>query len=142
MLELKQACPVCETDPAKVRVSGPHIHVTCFRCGGFALARSVFDDLPEWFQRDSSRPSRMSYTIRRMQRQDKPIATHPNAIETFWETPLPTPNEQANELILWIGDNQVDRRKTCGTTRGGSRCLDRRTASTKARQCEWLALAD
>ena len=92
-------------------MSGPHIHVTCIRCGGFALARSVFDDLPEWFQRDLSRPSRMSYTIRRMQRQDKPITIHPNAIETFWETPLPTPNEQANELILWIGDNQVDSAK-------------------------------
>jgi hypothetical protein len=86
---------------------GPHIHVTCTRCGTFALARSVFDDLPEWFRLDPNRASRMSHTIRRMQRQGQLIIVHPNTVETYWETQLPTPSEQANELIQWIGNNQV-----------------------------------
>jgi hypothetical protein len=107
MLGLNQICPVCETEPTDVRMSGPLIHVTCIRCGVFALVRSVFDDLPMWFREDSSRPSRMSFTIRRMQRQGQLITIHPNTVETYWESRLPTPNEQANELIVWIGDNQV-----------------------------------
>jgi hypothetical protein len=107
MPELRQTCPVCETEPTEVQMWGPHIRVTCLRCGIFALARSVFDDLPVWFREDPSRTSRMSYTIRRMQRQGPPPIIHPNTVETYWVSRLPTPNEQANELILWIGDHQV-----------------------------------
>jgi hypothetical protein len=115
MPEMKQACPVCETERTEVRLSGPHIHVTCTRCGVFALAPSILADLPAWFREASNRPSRMSYTIRRMQRQGQLITIHPNTVETYWESRLPTPNEQADELILWIGDNQVSSAKPAVT---------------------------
>ena len=75
MPEMKQACPVCETERTEVRLSGPHIHVTCTRCGVFALAPSILADLPAWFREASNRPSRMSYTIRRMQRQGQSKAS-------------------------------------------------------------------
>ena len=104
---MDQTCPVCSTAPTIVETLGPLIRVKCVRCGVFALARSVFDDLPEWFKRDASRRSLMSYTIRRMQREGQLIQIHPTTVETFWSSRLPAPNEQADELILWIGDNQA-----------------------------------
>jgi hypothetical protein len=104
---MNQDCPVCSTKPADVAELGPLIRVKCNRCGDFALARSVFDDLPEWFRRDPIRPELMSYTIRRMQRKGQLVTIHPTTIETYWSREhLPAPKEQADELILWIGDNQ------------------------------------
>lgn len=52
----------------------------------------------------------MSHTLRRMQRPDNShlhiITT--DELPTFWnEKRLPTPLEQADNLILWIGDNQT-----------------------------------
>jgi hypothetical protein len=52
----------------------------------------------------------MSHTIRRMQRDDGTVITIvPDEVESYWKRGrLPTPMEQADELILWIGDNQLD----------------------------------
>lgn len=51
----------------------------------------------------------MSHTLRRMQRPDNShlhIITS-DELPTFWkEERLPTPLEQVDNLILWIGDNQ------------------------------------
>jgi hypothetical protein len=70
--------------PAKVEAWGPLVRVECDRCGAFALAVSVYDDLPELFQRDAARPALMSHTIRRMQRQGQQITIHPTTVETYW----------------------------------------------------------
>ncbi len=86
------------------------MRVKCARCGEFALARSVYDDLPELLQRDPGRPALMSYTIRRMQRAGNQVITiHPTTVDTYWSRGhLPSPKEQADDLIVWIGDNQPD----------------------------------
>jgi hypothetical protein len=84
------------------------MRVTCSRCGIFALQRSVYDDLRELFQQDPRRPALMSHTIRRMQRPGSQVITIlPSAVATYWNRArLPTPKEQADDLIMWIGDNQ------------------------------------
>jgi hypothetical protein len=45
-----------------------------------------------------------------MQREGQQIITIvPQQVETYWRRGhLPAPKEQANELVLWIGDNQPD----------------------------------
>jgi hypothetical protein len=46
--------------------------------------------------------------IRRMQRPDNRLPERIDSynLPTFWREKLPTPQQQADSLILWIGDNQ------------------------------------
>ena len=56
------------------------------------------------------RRSLMSHTLRRMQRPNQKHLRiiESNELPTFWrEERLPSPLEQADNLILWIGDNQT-----------------------------------
>src|SRR5882757_4649575 len=53
----------------------------------------------------------MSHTIRRMQKPDdkhlRVIKDQEDDLPTFWrDERLPTPQQQADNLILWIGKNQ------------------------------------
>jgi hypothetical protein len=54
----------------------------------FAIAPSVLGDLPVWFPGAPNGPSRMSFTIRRMQRQGQLITIHPNtfiaSVRSVW----------------------------------------------------------
>jgi hypothetical protein len=108
--EIVQTCPVCSTSPAKVSGWGPLVRVECARCGRFALTDSLAQDLPDFFKKNRRRAALMSHTIRRMQRDDGSVVTIvPDEVESYWKRDrLPTPMEQADELILWIGDNQRD----------------------------------
>jgi hypothetical protein len=102
-------CPVCSA-PANVNIGSLIYNVECARCGRFRLFRSVYDDLPEHFARDSTRRAKMSYTLRRMQGdgQQSPLIEPPR-LESFWNTRLPNPQEQVDDLIIWIGDHQASR---------------------------------
>jgi hypothetical protein len=83
--------------------------IKCERCGEFALTDSLNQDLPDVLKRQPLHAAMMSHSIRRMQRQGKQITILPRDVETYWgRGHLPTPNEQADQLILWIGDNQPD----------------------------------
>ncbi len=108
MATFEQTCPVCATSPAEVSGWGPLVRVNCARCGRFALADSLYHDLPEPLRRDALRASQMSHAIRRSQPHGSNVLTiHHGTVETYWSRGrLPTPREQATELILWIGDHQ------------------------------------
>jgi hypothetical protein len=110
MASLVQTCPVCATSPAEVAGWGPLVRVKCPRCGSFALADALYYDLAEMLKPDEPlRASLMSHTLSRsqMQHSSRVITIDPSVVETYWRRGrLPTPQEQANDLILWIGDNQ------------------------------------
>jgi hypothetical protein len=84
--------------------------VDCPRCGRFSLTRSARDDLPEKLRNGRHRAAIMSHTIRRMERGDGSFPHISNEqLESYWSRDrLPTAQEQADDLILWIGDNQRD----------------------------------
>ena len=105
-------CPVCVT-PAGVTMNILWVDIGCPRCGKFSLFRTVFDDLPELLGRPpypavpQPRSALMSHTIRRMQREGSSIQIQPQQVASYWNRDrLPTPTEQAEDLILWIGENQ------------------------------------
>ena len=54
------------------------------------------------------RASLMSHTLRRTEREDQRIIViSPETLKSYWSPEhLPSPKEQANNLILWIGDHQ------------------------------------
>jgi hypothetical protein len=73
------------------------------------MTGSAEAELPRKLNERPLRRSLMSHAIRRMQRGGdrvlKPIDSY--ELATFWRNEsLPTPQQQVDSLILWIGDNQ------------------------------------
>ena len=95
---------------ARQQGAGDFARFDCPRCGSFALAGSAESALEGLLAEIPLRRSLMSHTLRRMQRPDQKhlrIITS-DELPTFWrEERLPSPLEQADNLILWIGDNQT-----------------------------------
>jgi predicted RNA-binding Zn-ribbon protein involved in translation (DUF1610 family) len=104
-----QKCIVCN-NPQAMREPGPNIvQFECPRCGTFVLSGSAEATLEPFLTKVPLRRSLMSHTLRRMQRPDQKhlhkITT--DELPSYWrDERLPTPLEQADNLILWIGDNQ------------------------------------
>jgi hypothetical protein len=103
-------CVVCNTlNAERLPGFGDFAKFDCPRCGSFVLSRTAEIVLEELLAEVPLRRSLMSHTLRRMQR---PGETHLRTINsedlpTFWrDGRLPTPQQQVDNLILWIGDNQ------------------------------------
>src|SRR5215471_6914987 len=103
-------CIVCNSlNTRRQEGLGDFARFDCERCGAFALSGTAEMLLPEKLDADPLRRALMSHTLRRMQR---PQNEHLRMIgsddlPTFWaQARLPSPQRQADELILWIGDNQ------------------------------------
>jgi hypothetical protein len=107
--EIKGPCPVCEIKDAKQDLGGGFTRFDCRRCGSFILSGTVVATIETKFNEKPLRRSLMSHTIRQMQ---KPDDKHLRVIKesdlpTFWrDERLPMPQQQADNLILWIGKNQ------------------------------------
>ena len=104
-------CIVCNTPNATRQPgAGDFARFGCPRCGSFALSGSAESALDGLLAEIPLRRSLMSHTLRRMQRPDQKHLRiiESNELPTFWrEERLPSPLEQADNLILWIGDNQT-----------------------------------
>jgi hypothetical protein len=103
-------CIVCGTEDAE-RAPGGDARFDCRRCGSFILSGTLVATIETKFNEKPLRRSLMSHTIRRMQKPDdkhlRVIKDQEDDLPTFWrDERLPTPQQQADNLILWIGKNQ------------------------------------
>jgi nucleoside 2-deoxyribosyltransferase len=102
-------CMVCKTPNAKRNGGEGFTRFDCERCGSFLLSGSPESVVEGLLDEVPLRRSLMSHTLRRMQ---LPNDKHLRVIEeselaSFWrEDRLPTPLEQADNLILLIGSLQ------------------------------------
>lgn len=104
-------CVVCDTAGASGQSGiGDFMRFECPRCGAFALTGTAIATLPSKFSEVPLRRAIMSHTLRRMQRPGGAEHLHvfdSDELATFWKQGrLPTPQQQADYLVLWIGDNQ------------------------------------
>jgi hypothetical protein len=110
-------CPICETAlrnlqrPA-VTTRGDTLDATkydCPRCGEFVLTGTLEAMLSSLLARGIYRRALMSHKLRRMAPPSGALETISSyTIERLLaEENLPTPPEQADELILWVGDHQL-----------------------------------
>lgn len=110
-------CPICISS-----IEGEFCHPTgsanynymCPRCGCFELssrAKIILENQPELYNHEQR--LLLSHLIRKHWEFDKlPIKLNEAKIKSMLENNvLPNPAEQANNLILWVGDNQ----KTVGS---------------------------
>ena len=74
----------------------------CRRCGSFILP-DKYGQLPNLSSRQRAL---LSHKLRRMQRDNGQLPEVSDSISPKVEDPLPSPAEQADNLIRWIGDHQ------------------------------------
>lgn len=109
------SCPVCETT-----LTGfyPPNKYDCPRCGEFILTGSLQAVLPGKLAGGIHRRALMSHKLRRMARDGQPpadISTY--TVDSFWtDEVMPTPTEQADDLILWVGNNQLSTDQPTGAS--------------------------
>jgi hypothetical protein len=105
-------CIVCKTEGAErneLGTIGDSARFDCRRCGSFVLSGSAEGTIEARLIEKPLRRSLMSHTLRGMQ---QPGEKHLRVITdkdlpTFWrDERLPTPQQQADNLILWVGANQ------------------------------------
>jgi hypothetical protein len=100
-------CPVCKSE-AHHYTGGGDLRVDCPRCGEFDLTGSLVSILQSKLDGGIHRRALMSHNIRRTQRsKNQSLLISTQGVDRFWlGERLPNPQTQANDLILWVGDNQ------------------------------------
>jgi hypothetical protein len=106
----KVNCAVCksEADVSTTGGGGGNLRYDCPRCGEFELTGSLSAQLQSQLNGAIHRRALMSHNIRRARHtENKPPQISTNNAEGFWlGERLPTPQQQADDLILWVGHNQ------------------------------------
>jgi hypothetical protein len=111
-------CPVCASPAERVPGTGDFARYICLRCGEFILNGSAEATIGGFLSGKPTRRSLMSHTIRRMQ-----VTSHPpprisdTDLPSYWAAErLPPPQQRADNLIIWCGDNQEGPAWQAGTT--------------------------
>lgn len=101
-----QNCPICSSIVKDSgRRGGADFHdYKCPVCGSFTITRTVLHNLRT--ERLTEKKSAvLSHAIRRMQKQNSWPEINSKILATIIENDLPSPAAQADNLILWLGDN-------------------------------------
>jgi hypothetical protein len=96
-------CPLCKLEVEEKDSSGETHQYRCKRCGNFQVSGSVKAMLGHLDENDRHR-ALLSHAIRQMQRgTDWPLLTSESYHQLLKQSSLPKPAEQANNLLLWLG---------------------------------------
>lgn len=100
-------CVVCaSTLNSREETNGLRIKYDCPLCGRFVLSGTLEATIPSITTADRDKGTLLSYAIRKMQHSGRiPFLDSYVVDQIMATTKLPTPLEQANELILWLGKN-------------------------------------
>lgn len=105
---IEQECPICKTRTAKVEgvdYLEQEILIDCQTCGVFSLTDLAFSTVKQKIQQKNFFSAVLGYYIRRMQTQNTaPPKITDKLIEEFFNRNLPSTADQADNLILWVGD--------------------------------------
>jgi hypothetical protein len=101
-------CPVCESPATREAGLGDFARYDCHRCGAFVLNGSAEATIEGLLAAEPIRRSLTSHTIRRMQMASgAPPRISEYDLPSYWGAGrLPAPQQRADYLVLWCGDNQ------------------------------------
>lgn len=105
---MAQLCKICESESEIFEYAGGEAYnIKCPRCGSFHISKDALIKFE-----GSENPEKVisvSYWIRQHQAESElPIVIDLKLIRTILETSFvsPKPNEQVNNLIIWVGNTQ------------------------------------
>lgn len=97
-------CPVCDCKNINGR-GGDTANFDCPRCGEFWLTGTALSVLPGQLAKGIHRAAIMSHALRRTGSRS---VLGSQELDGFWnDERLPPASKQADDLILWAGDNQL-----------------------------------
>jgi hypothetical protein len=102
-----QNCPICSSIVKETGRggTGDFYDYKCPVCGPFTITRTALHNLRSE-KLTEKKSAVLSHAIRRMQKQDSWPEVNSKILNVIMENNyLPSPAEQADNLILWIGDN-------------------------------------
>ncbi|MEW6681618.1 MAG: hypothetical protein AB1451_01650 [Nitrospirota bacterium] len=105
----RTSCPACKTAvrPAGIATTRERIPVDCPNCGRYQLTRQAELGARPRLASDPEFAMILAHAIRRMQRNNEWPVVNSDLIERIErEGRLPDPAEQADNLVIWIGDMQ------------------------------------
>lgn len=103
-------CPVCKSklkdySESKSVAGKLGAFFSCPRCGDFLLSSSIQSWLPNKLNDDDEKIAILSNAIRNMQRDGSEPFLDSYLVVQILDRPLPSPTDQANNFILWLGEN-------------------------------------
>lgn len=104
-------CPVCTfVLLSEAKRHGGRAFFECPRCGCFSMTDEVFADWPFWLREyESTRRAILSHALYQMTKRQQWALLTTGLLENILKnTQLPKPQEQLENLILWLGENQPD----------------------------------
>jgi hypothetical protein len=103
-------CPICLWDASSEghRSSGDGRvgeKFACRRCGPFVASRELLADLAHWLEGkgEDTKRALLSHAVRKMQRENGPPFLSTRIVEEILKGSLPSPFQQADNLVLWLG---------------------------------------
>lgn len=103
-------CPICERSCELLARSIDATCYECVRCGKFCLSGTVLAVVPNAFELDEKKRALISHAIQRMQTKNGrlPVLDFDTIKRILEHEQLPTPFEQGNNLIVWLGDHSLE----------------------------------
>lgn len=100
-------CPVCKAELRKTESRGDRFFFDCPRCGPFSLSGTAQSMIRGRLEQFKDGPAKLSHALYRMTRRQQWAMVTSDLLENILaQTELPRPQEQLENLILWLGESQ------------------------------------
>lgn len=100
-------CPICQTELRSRREQGGAYYFECPRCGPYSLSREANTDLVFYLSRFPEAPPAVSHVLYKLTEREEWAQLSTETLRQLFETAeLPKPQEQLDNLILWLGQKQ------------------------------------
>ena len=102
-------CPICETFPIESQERNNVAFVNCRRCGNYRIEDLAVRHCKEILSCDKDAPHKVSYALRGILNSDPDyLLTTESLTALVSQTSLPTPPEQLDNLIYYLGESNLD----------------------------------
>lgn len=105
------ACPICDNRLQSAEPGNDACRIICPSCARVNITGSALAILPHQIANDKVKRALLSYTVRRMQRNERCAELDSDTVKSILSTQsLPShPREMADNLLLWLGDELTQR---------------------------------
>lgn len=100
-------CPVCKSNLLKTEAQGDRHFFECPRCGPFSLSGSAKEIIAFHVSKADDVATKVSYALYRMTKAEPWSMLTTHMLENIVRnTELPHPQEQLENLVVWLGERQ------------------------------------
>ncbi len=100
-------CLICSSALKNSHAQGNRYFFECPRCGSYSMSSTVQATITGHLEKVSEGPARLSHALYRMTKQQQWALLTSEVLQNILDnTELPRPQEQLENLILWLGESQ------------------------------------